>query len=337
MSGLGIICSGTGLDNPGNDPYRKLQFTIFQDQHAMKKGYTGSVRSASRPARSVLLKSLLAIIVAILAQLLVTAPLYAGSWPMERKATYLSIGYRGFSGQQYYGQQGEVLGLQRLEEQTLSFYSEYGYSKYVSGIVQMPAFRKLYAQVAADSPLMSVQSPGDVDLGLRFTLWPGEHDAISITGLFGIPLGETTQADGLWAGDNEYNQMIKLRYGRTLESIATHVHVESGYNFRSGGYADELHFAAEVGVRPFDPVEIKLHLLSVSSQGNGDPSFIGGSFGFASNNQRFIMYGPEVAVWLTSGMGLNFGLYKITEARNMPSSTVFTSGVFFLLSPRSAQ
>lgn len=303
----------------------------------MKKGYARSVRSASRPARIYFRKILLAIVIAILAQVLVTAPLYAGSWPMERRATYLSIGYRGFSGQQYYGQQGEILGLQRLEEQTLSFYSEYGYSKYVSGIVQMPAFRKLYAQVAPNTPLMSVQSPGDVDLGLRLTLWPGEHDAVSITGLFGIPLGETTQVDGLWAGDNEYNQMVNVRYGHTFESIASHVHVESGYNFRSGGYSDELHFAAEVGVRPFDPVEIKFHLLSVSSQGNGDPSFIGGSFGFSSNNQRFIMYGPELAVWLTGGMGLNVGLYKVAEARNMPSSTVFTSGVFFLLSPRAVQ
>ena len=108
--------------------------------------------------------------------------------------------------------EGESLGLQRLEEQTLSLYSEYGYSKYVSAIVNIPAFRKLFAQVSPESPLLSVQSPGDVELGMRFAVWSGEQDVITLTGLFGIPLGETTQSDGLWAGDNEYNQMLTFGY-----------------------------------------------------------------------------------------------------------------------------
>ena len=118
---------------------------------------------------------------------------------------------------------------------------------------------------------------------------------------------------------------------------ATHVHVETGYNFRSGGYADELRFAAEIGVRPIDLLEVKFHVRSLLSQGNGDPDFLGGSYGFSSNNQRYLMYGPEVAVWLSDGMGLNFGVYNVTDARNMTGSTILQSGLFFLLAPVSVR
>jgi hypothetical protein len=302
----------------------------------MKKGIPLSITSVVPVSRR-LRQCLLALLILLLSPLFMAASLYGGSWPMQKKATYFAVGYRGFTTQQYFGQQGERLGMQRLEEQTLSFYSEYGYSKYVSAIVQMPALRKLYAQSATESPLLSVQSPGDVDLGLRVTLWPGVHDAVSVTALFGIPLGESTQNGGLWAGDNEYNQMLMLRYGHTFETVAAHVHVETGYNFRSGGFADELRVGAEVGIRPLDPLQILFHLRSVSSQGNGEPGFLGGSFGFASNNQSYLMYGPEIAVWLTDGMGLNLGLYQVTNARNIASATVLTSGLFFLLSPVSAR
>ncbi|MBE0644598.1 MAG: hypothetical protein IH600_11010 [Bacteroidetes bacterium] len=256
----------------------------------------------------------------------------AGSWPLERKATYLSLGYRGFNGQQYYGGQGEKLGLQRLEEQTLTLYSEYGYSKNISGIVSVPAFRKLFAQVSPDSPLLSVQSPGDVELGMRYAIWPGANNVVTFTALFGIPLGEATQTDGLWAGDNEYNQLIKLGYGHSFDGYPLYIHVESGYNFRSGGFSDEIHFGVEVGFRPWDPLELLLRLRTVSSQGNGDPDFHGGSFGFSSNNQSYLMFGPELAFWLSDGMGLNLGVYSISQARNMPAMMAVTTGVFFIIS-----
>ena len=287
----------------------------------------------SSPSSRTLRKALLASLVLILAIVFLASPLFAGSWPMERRATYISIGYQGFSGQEYFGPTGETLGLQRLEEQTLSFYSEYGYSRYVSAIVRIPAFRKLYAQEGADSPLLTVQSPGDVDLGLRFTLWPGENDAVSLTGLFGIPLGETNQVDRLWAGDNEYNQLVQLRYGHTFESIPAHVHVEGGYNFRNAGFADQIHLGAEVAIRPIDMIGVNFRVLSVRSQGNGDPAFTGGSFGFASNNQQYLLYGPEVELWLSQGMGFNVGLFRLTNAQNMPTSTMLQTGVFFLLTP----
>jgi hypothetical protein len=258
-----------------------------------------------------------------------------GSWPLERKATYLSLGYRGFSGQSYYGQHGEKLGMQRLEEQTLSLYSEYGYSKYVTGIVHIPAFRKLYAQVSQDSPGMSVQSPGDVDLGLRAATWFGDDDVVTLTALFGIPLGEATQTEGLWAGDDEYNQLVKLGYGHSFTDFPLYVHVETGYNFRSGGYADEMHFSAEVGIRPIDLLQLILRVRSVNSQGNGTADFLGGNFGFSSNNQKYLSYGPELVYWISEGVGLNLGLSYLSQARNMTASTVVTSGISFIIAAPS--
>ncbi len=303
----------------------------------MMKGYDPSIRASLTHATSPFFHFTFVILLLLPLVVMFGGKAVAGSWPLERRATYLSLGYHGFSGQQYYGRQGETLGLQRLEEQTLSLYSEYGYSKYVSGIVHVPAFRKLFAQISPDSPLLSVQSPGDVELGMRFAIWPGDQDVIMVTGLFGIPLGETTQADGLWAGDNEYNQMVTVGYGHSFEELSMRVQVETGYNFRSGGFADEVHVGAELGFRPWYALELLFHVRSVNSQGNGDPDFMGGSFGFSSNNQRYLMYGPELAFWLSDGMGLNVGIYSISQARNMPAVTAVTTGVFFVISSPSGE
>ncbi len=299
----------------------------------MMKGPDTYATLSSRTISHTLLSLSSSVLLVLMLFLLLTnvAAATGGSWPMERKATYLSFRYSGFNGEAYYGQHGEKLGMQRLGERTLSLYSEYAYSKYVSGIVNMPAFRKLSAQISPESPALSVQSPGDVELGMRAAIWASDVDVFTVTGLLGIPLGEATQIEGLWAGDDEFNQIAKLGYGHSFGSVPLYVIIEAGYNFRSSGYADELHLGAEVGIRPIDLVQLLLRVRSVNSQGNGDLDFAGGSFGFASNNQRYLLYGSELVFWLSDGVGLNLGVYGITEARNMPASTVMNSGISFII------
>ncbi|MBR9978910.1 MAG: hypothetical protein KFH87_12565 [Bacteroidetes bacterium] len=258
----------------------------------------------------------------------------ADGWSKRDTAdTYLSTGVRGFSGQQYFGPEGEIVDVHRIQEQTIWLSSVHAYSKYVMGIVQIPVFRKLYVQESPEDRLLSVQSPGDVDLGLRLHLFPGSRHILHFTALFGIPLGEATQSDGLWAGDDEYNQLISLGYEYCFVAIPVHWTAEIGYDLRSAGYADELHLRAGLSVYPWERLRLGVKADLLSGQGNGNAAFTGGSFGFAGNNRRYLLYGAEAALLLTDGMGLNFGAYTVTNARNMPSSLFLTSGVFFLISP----
>lgn len=261
------------------------------------------------------------------------APLHAQRWPLESGYTYLSLGINGFRGNGYFGRTGGEVSVTRLEESTLRFYSEYGYSRYVTGTVNVPAYRTLTVQESADSPLHRVESPGDIELGLRIGIYPGENDAILLSGIFGIPLGETTNDEGLWSGDDEYDQAVLIGYGREFPSLAMRVSVQGGYHFRNDGFSDELLLNGCAELRPLNVLQLLLHVRYLQSQENGNPEFTGGRYGFGSNDRRFLMYGPELALWITRGFGLRASVFATTEARNMPSAALISAGLFLLVAP----
>ncbi len=262
---------------------------------------------------------------------------HAQRWPLERGYTYLRLGLNGFRGDQYFSGTGSEIPVQRLEENTWRFYSEYGYSRYVTGIVSVPAYRTLLVQENADAPVQRVESPGDIELGLRIGIYASDDDVILLSGYFGIPLGETANRDGLWSGDNEYDQTVMIGYGRHIKSLATRLSLQGGYHFRNDGYSDEVLINGNVELRPLDFLELTLRVRYLQSQENGDPAFSGGHYGFASNDRRFLMYGPEVALWITRGFGINASMYAVTDARNMPGATLFSAGFFLLVAPSGMQ
>ncbi|MDT8324927.1 MAG: hypothetical protein RRA94_12505, partial [Bacteroidota bacterium] len=262
--------------------------------------------------------------------LLDVRPVPAQHWPLESGYTYLRLGLNSFRGDAYFGRTGGEIPLQRIEENTWKFYSEYGYSRFVTGIVSVPAFRTLLVQESADAPVNRVEAPGDIELGLRIGIFPGEHDAILLTGIFGIPLGETASREGLWSGDDEFDQTLLLGYGHYFEALSARLSIQGGYHFRSDGYSDEVLVNGRLELRPLHFLELRLHVRYLESQENGDPGFIGGKYGFSSNDRRFLMYGPEIALWITRGFGINTSVLAMTGARNMPSAAVFSAGLFLL-------
>ncbi|MBN1446671.1 MAG: hypothetical protein JXA28_01970 [Bacteroidetes bacterium] len=260
-------------------------------------------------------------------------PLFADSWPRERRTTFLRLGMRSTASDVYFNGSGERIALHRLEDQTYSLYSEYGYSRYVTAIVHIPAYRRLVAQEAPDGALNIVEAPGDIDLGLRVGIYAGEQDVILLTGMFGIPLGETANGNGLWSGDDEYDQLLSLGYAHSFAPFPAHTAVHAGYHFRSEGYSDEIHISGEIGIRPLSSLELLLRFRSVRSQENGVPDFIGGQYGFAANNQEYLMIGPEATFWITDGFGLVAALYSYSSAKNVPSNMAFTTGIVFHFNP----
>ncbi|PLX23914.1 MAG: hypothetical protein C0600_13935 [Ignavibacteria bacterium] len=278
------------------------------------------------------MQSLALTVFILLLIVLQSAPLQADSWPRKKRTTYLRLGLRGLDTDSYYNAAGNKVGIQRLEEQTYRLYSEYGYSKYVTGIVNIPGYRKLVVQESAGAPTQVVEAPGDIELGLRVGIFASDHDVITLSGIFGIPIGETSNASGLWSGDDEYNQLVSVGYQHSFEPFPARIGAATGYNIRNSGYSDEIHVRGEIELRPLSFLQFFMRVHSVASQGNGDPTFLGGSYGYAANNRHFLMYGPEIAVWLSDGIGFNAGMQYVTSAKNVPSSIMFSTGVFFIFS-----
>ncbi|MCB2204087.1 hypothetical protein KQI65_05005 [bacterium] len=254
-------------------------------------------------------------------------------WPQDGGYTYMRLGLQGFQGNGYHNLTGEELPLQRLEESTWKFYSEYGYSRFVTGIVSLPAYRTLLVQENVDSPVQRVEAPGDIELGLRIGIWPGDHDVILLSGIFGIPIGETASEAGLWSGDDEYDQAVMLGYGHEFAELHAHVVVQGGYHFRNDGYSDEIMYEGELQYHPWSFLEVLFRVRYLESQENGDPAFSGGRYGFGSNNRRFLRFGPELSLWVTDSFGVLASVSSLSGAQNMPSALQFSTGVFLSVAP----
>ncbi len=258
---------------------------------------------------------------------------HAQTWPRESRTTYLRIGMQGFMSDAYFNADGEEIPVHRLEAQTYALYSEYGYSRYVTAIVHVPAYRKLLVQETDRGESVQVESPGDIDLGLRINMFAGTDDIVFLSGMFGIPLGETANTGGLWSGDNEYDQLAMLGYSHAFPSQHATISLSGGYHFRSEGYSDAVRFEAEASVRPVSIVQLLLRFRSVTPQGNGAPDFTGGSYGFAANNREYLLFGTELTFWLTKGFGLHGAFHSLRAARNVSSDMMFSTGIVFQFSP----
>lgn len=257
------------------------------------------------------------------------------SWPRKERSTYLRLGLRGFDSDGYFNAAGNRIAVHRLQAWTYSLYSEYSYSRHVSAIVDIPAYRKLMVQERPDGELNVVEAPGDINLGLRIAVFPGASNALYARGVFSIPIGETSNINGLWSGDDEYDQLLTLGYMHRFDVAEMTFAMEGGYHFRTDGYSDELVFAADASVRPMTALELAVHARLVRSQKNGKEGFIGGQYGFAANNQEFLAIGPELTFWLSHGFGLNAAVYSYPLAKNLSSAVTFSTGIVFLFHPMS--
>ena len=258
-------------------------------------------------------------------------------WPRDSRTTYLRLGIQGFDTDAYFNAEGNEVSLHRLEARTFSLYSEYGYSRYVTATVHVPAYRRLLVQEAAGMEPVQVESPGDIDLGLRISVFAGTHDIVFLSGLFGIPLGETANTGGLWSGDDEFDQLVMLGYAHTFASLNTSISFASGYHFRSGGYSDAVRIDAKADIHLLRPVQILLLVRSVTPRGNGAPDFTGGSYGFAANNREFVMLGADLTLWISSGFGIHGSLHSYHSAKNVSSDMMFSTGIVFQFRPTAVR
>lgn len=261
--------------------------------------------------------------------LLVSSHCFSSGWPRAQRQTYLHLGWSGFSTDTYFAG-ATPLTLGSLSENSFAFYGEYGYSERLTGTVRLPGYRMLSLRTQ-DGQTSNVQAPGDVETGLRYA-WIHDGSTVFSTGITAsFPLGETSDRMGLWTGDGEYNQLLTLNLEHRLTTFPACVALTLGFNNRNAGYSDEFLFGAQIGIRTLGPVSLSVLLLAVEPLNNGAPDYTGGNYGFATNRQRYLQYGPELTIDLMDGFGLNIAALAVTRAENVASAVTVRTGVYFTL------
>lgn len=265
--------------------------------------------------------------------LLPAVSVYADGWPQRQGHGYYKLGVYTLRATHYYEPGGNRIAIPTVGDYTFSFYGEYGLTDRLTAIAYVPFQRiTLNRQVGRESGF--VFSEGDATTGLadpfvgaRFGLLQFGGTVVSAGLKLGIPLGTKDQTNGLNTGDGELNQLITLETGHSFYPMPAYAVVTTGFNQRSGGFSDEFTYSLEAGYTVANAWTIIGRVQGLESFQNGDAS-AGGQLGFAGNDQRYLLYGMELAYTRNDRYGVTFGVQNATRAQNVLSAPAFSFGLF---------
>lgn len=258
----------------------------------------------------------------------------AGAWTQKRGQGFYKLSLRLIRADQFYEPTGNKIDIPTLSDYTTTFYGEYGLTDRLTLVVNVPAFKRvtLNKQVGNNSGFVffegdSKSGIADSDVGVRLGLLRSGSSVLSAEVLFGLPVGDNSQTNGLLTGDGEFNQLLKAQFGHSFYPVPLYFSGEFGFNNRTKGYSDEWRYAAEIGFTFSSKFLVSFKLRGVDSRKNGN-AVTGSVGGLFANNQSYLSYGPEVSYIIKESFGISAGIESATQAENVLSAPAFSFGVF---------
>lgn len=173
---------------------------------------------------------------------------------------YVKVAYSTFTSNDFYDLTGRLNDRgQDFTQQNLGVYAEYGIIDSLTVSANLPALR-----INSYANTNSAVGIGDIQLALKYGVrWLGFHLSASV--MPEIPLGDsdaTVQTDSglnlvLPTGDGEFNVWTQLAVSRPFSIPGVSwldgwVSAGGGVNVRTKGYAHQIGYGAELGVRLFE-------------------------------------------------------------------------------------
>lgn len=237
---------------------------------------------------------------------------------------------------QFFANDGKIIDLNgagtQLSNYTFSFYGEYGLTERLTLIGYVPflvrnTVNKGVGRITGEvlQPGLENTAFGDADLAFRYNFFKRGAWVVSASLTLGLPTGDSKNADLLYTGDGEFNQLIKAEWGYGANRWYTTGQL--GLNNRTRDFSEEWRFLVEAG---YWAVPRKL-LLQVRVQGtqsfnNGNP--MGSGTGLFANNVEFIS--PQIGVVYEFGerWGISVNAAGALQGRNALASPALSAGVF---------
>ncbi|WPR70643.1 hypothetical protein SLW70_11945 [Flavobacterium sp. NG2] len=219
----------------------------------------------------------------------------------------------------------------------ISAYGEYGLTDKFDLVAYLPLLSRVYQnkQISGTTGAViqegeSVNSIGDIDLGVRYGIFKNDQLALSATLKLGLPTGKKNGGtDGsLQTGDGEFNQLIQLDLGIPFKigNQNSYAKVYSGFNNRTNGFSDEFHFGGEIGTKIQDKLFVAAKFSNVRSFNNGDNNSTGQ--GIFANNVEFTNLGGELAYYISKSFGVMVNYTAILSGKITYAAPTYTGGLF---------
>jgi hypothetical protein len=257
----------------------------------------------------------------------------AQAWTKSKGKGFYKIDAASIQASHVYDMQGEVSPFRTLGNYTASAYVEYGLTSRITAVANVPFFVRNVVNETKGRQTGNIieqgivnNNFGDIDLGVRVAL-PVKAFALSANLMLGLPTGDARQADGLFTGDGEFNQMLKLSVGKGKQRWWTQGSL--GFNNRTKGFSDEFRYDFEFGYKFLNDHLLAIFKINgIESFGNG--TAVDGISGLFSNNVEFAGLGPEVLYYINKKKTWGFSA-RITGAvkgQNVLAAPAVGFGVF---------
>jgi protein XagA len=273
-------------------------------------------------------------LILILAFLATPSVSTAQAWAKSKGAGFYKLDYSVIRATDVYDKTGEVVPFRTLTNHAASFYGEYGITDKLTVMAYVPFFVRNTVNATKGAQTGNIIEPaiannnfGDVDLAFRYGLYNKNGIAVSANLFLGLPTGDAKQSDGLFTGDGEFNQMLKIAVGTGKSKWWTQAAV--GYNNRTKGFSSEFRYDFEFGYKFFnDRLLAMFKINGIESLNNGTAKEA--STGLFSNNVEFMGIGPELLYYINKkkNMGVSFRFAGAAKGQNVLAAPSTAFGVF---------
>ncbi|RDY59934.1 hypothetical protein [Flagellimonas nanhaiensis] len=270
---------------------------------------------------------------------LVSSHLSFGQWTRKAGDGYYKLSAWYLEADQHFSDTGEIEPNTTRSQFNINLYAEYGLTDRWNLIGYIPFFARAHQDDVfsgiTNEPIAegeSVNSIGDIDLGVTYGIIKKDALAVSATLLFGIPSGNDSGGiDGTFqTGDGEFNQLLKVDAG-TPFNIGNHPSYAKtylGFNNRTQDFSDELRVGAELGIQFFNSLWVAGKLDVVQSLQNGSLNVQNDQGSLFANNIEFVGLSFEAAYYITPKLGVSATYGTALDGRIIYADPSFAVGVF---------
>ncbi|MEZ4809971.1 MAG: hypothetical protein R2819_06390 [Allomuricauda sp.] len=265
--------------------------------------------------------------------------LFFGQWPRKSGNGYYKLSAWYLEADQHYTDTGKIEPNATRGQFNVNLYAEYGLTDRWNLVGYIPFFSRTYQNEIFSSttnelitPGESINSIGDVDLGVTYSIFQKEKLAVSATLWLGLPTGnDSGGSDGSYqTGDGEFNQMLRVAAGTPFKiaNNPSYAKIYVGYNNRTQNFSDGFRTGAELGIQFFNRLWIAGKLDIVQSLQNGSLSAQNNQGSIFANNVEFTGLGVEAAYYLTKKLGVSANYGGALDGRIIYASPSYAIGVF---------
>ncbi|MEM9190882.1 MAG: hypothetical protein AAGF12_16980 [Myxococcota bacterium] len=259
----------------------------------------------------------------------------AQAWIRDSGDGYLELSYRTFESEELLDAEGNVLARQEYRQHALAHYGELGIlDRWLMLVIQAELF-----QHNSLPGLGSTSGVGDA----RVALWSGalvQPFRLSVGVQVGLPFGdpepypgpdadsvEVATARSLPTGDGEFDLTAMLALGHSFRlgnsPLQMYVQAVGGYAYRTRGFADQIVYRGEVGLRIASRVLENFLLLARVSGAERLGDVTEEAADRSGNALSFTTLGPELIAELGAGIALGFGVEFGLRGTNLRLGTLF--------------